>query len=36
MPEDLPKPEKSIQQIEKEQMEMLNVKAKKGKIMLDE
>lgn len=36
MPEDLPKPEKSIQQIEKEQMEMLKVKAKKGKIMLDE
>lgn len=36
MPEDLPKPEKSIQQIEKEQMERLNTKAKKGKIMLDE
>ena len=36
MPEDLPKPEKSIQQIEKEQMERLKVKAKKGKIMLDE
>ena len=29
MPEDLPKPEKSIQQIEKEQMERLKVKAKK-------
>ena len=36
MPEDLPKPEKSIQQIEKEQIERLKVKAKKGKIMLDE
>ena len=36
MPEDLPKPEKSIQQIEKEQMARLKAKAKKGKIMLDE
>ena len=36
MPEDLPTPEKSIQQIEKEQMERLREKAKRGKIMLDE
>lgn len=36
MPEDLPTPEKSIQQIEKEQMARLREKAKKGKIMLDE
>ena len=36
MPEDLPTPEKSIQQIEKEQMERLKDKAKKGKLMLDE
>lgn len=36
MPEDMPKPEKSIQQIEREQMERLRDKAKKGKIMLDE
>lgn len=36
MPEDLPTPEKSIQQIEKEQMERLRVKAKCGKLMLDE
>ena len=36
MPEDLPTPEKSIQQIEKEQMAKLKAKAKKGKIMLDE
>ena len=36
MPEDLPKPEKSIQEIEREQMERLKAKAKKGKIMLDE
>ena len=36
MPENLPTPEKSIQQIEKEQMERLKNKAKKGKIMLDE
>lgn len=36
MPEDLPTPEKSIQQIEKEQIERLKSKAKKGKLMLDE
>lgn len=36
MPEDLPTPEKSIQQIEKEQMARLKEKAKNGKLMLDE
>lgn len=36
MPEDLPVPEKSIQQIEKEQMKRLKAKAKNGKLMLDE
>ena len=36
MPEDLPTPEKSIQQIEQEQMARLKAKAKKGNIMLDE
>ncbi len=36
MPEDLPTPEKSIQQIEKEQMARLKAKAKKGKLLLDE
>ena len=36
MPENLPTPEKSIQQIEKEQMARLKAKAKKGKFMLDE
>ena len=36
MPEDLSTPEKSIQQIEQEQMARLKAKAKKGKIMLDE
>ena len=36
MPEDLPTPEKSIQQIEREQMARLKAKAKKGQIMLDE
>ena len=36
MPEDLPTPEKSIQQIEQEQMARLKAKAKNGKIMLDE
>ena len=36
MPEDLPVPEKSIQQIEKEQMQRLRKKAKDGKLMLDE
>ncbi len=36
MPEDLPIPEKSIQEIEREQMVRLRAKAKKGTIMLDE
>ena len=36
MPEDMPKPDKSIQQIEKEQMARLKAKAQKGKLMLDE
>ena len=36
MPEDLPTPEKSVQQIEQEQMARLKEKAKKGKILLDE
>ena len=36
MPEDLPTPEKSIQEIEKEQMDRLKAKAKAGKLMLDE
>lgn len=36
MPEDFPKPEKSIQEIEKEQMARLKAEAKKGMIMLDE
>ena len=36
MPEDLPRPEKSIQEIEREQMAKLKAKAKKGAIMLDE
>lgn len=36
MPEDLPTPEKGIQQIEKEQMERLQKKAKAGELMLDE
>lgn len=36
MPEDMQKPEKSIQQIEKEQMERLKAKARKGNMMLDE
>jgi len=36
MPEDLPTPEKSIAQIEKEQMKRLKQKAKDGKLMLDE
>ena len=36
MPEDLPTPQKSIQQIEKEQMARLKAKAQKGKLMLDE
>lgn len=36
MPEDLPTPEKSIQQVEKEQLARLKEKAKAGKLMLDE
>lgn len=36
MPEGLPTPEKSIQQVEKEQLERLKEKAKAGKLMLDE
>ncbi len=36
MPEDLPTPEKSIQEIEKEQMVRLKAKAEAGKLMLDE
>ncbi len=36
MPEDLPTPEKSIAQIEKEQMKRLKQKAKNGQLMLDE
>ena len=36
MPEDLPTPEKSIQEIEKEQMARLKAKAKAGNLMLDE
>ncbi len=36
MPEDLPTPEKSIQQVEKEQIARLKAKAKAGKLMLDE
>lgn len=36
MPEELPTPAKSIQQIEKEQMKRLRKKAKAGKLMLDE
>ncbi len=36
MPEDLPIPEKSIREIEREQMVRPRAKAKKGTIMLDE
>ncbi len=36
MPEDLPTPEKSIQQIEKEQLDRLKQKAKNNSLMLDE
>ena len=36
MPGDLPTLEKSIQQVEKEQLARLKVKAKAGKLMLDE
>lgn len=35
MPEDLTVLEKSIQEIEKEQMKCLKDKAKKGKLILD-
>lgn len=36
MPEDLPVPEKSVQEIEKEEIKRLKEKAKFGKLMLDE
>lgn len=36
MPEDLPTPEKSIAQIEKEQLQRLKQKAENGQLMLDE
>ena len=36
MPEDLPTPEKSIAQLEREQMERLKQKADDGQLMLDE
>ena len=36
MPEDLPTPEKGISELEKEQLELLKQKAKKGQLMLDE
>ena len=36
MPEDLPTPEKSIAQIEKEQLQKLKQKAANGQLMLDE
>jgi len=36
MPEDLPIPKKSIQEIEKEQMERLEAKARARKLMIDE
>jgi DNA-damage-inducible protein D len=36
LPEDLPTPEKSIGEIEKEQIKRLKEKAKSGKLMLDE
>ena len=36
MPENLPTPEKSIAQLEKEQMERLKQKALDGQLMLDE
>ena len=36
MPEDLPTPEKSIAELEKEQMKRLKEKAKSGQLMLDE
>ena len=36
MPEDLPTPDKSIAQIEKERLTELKLKAKKKPLMLDE
>lgn len=36
MPEDLPTPQKSIAQIEKEQLDVLKDKAKNGQLLLDE
>ena len=36
MPEDLPTPKKSVEQVEKDQMERLKQKDKDGKLMLDE
>lgn len=36
MPENLPTPEKSIQELEKEQLKRLKEKAKNGQLMLDE
>ena len=36
MPENLPTPKKSVQQVEKEQILRLKEKAKKGKLLLDE
>ena len=36
MPEDLPTPEKSIAQLEKEGLEILKKKAIEGQLMLDE
>jgi DNA-damage-inducible protein D len=36
MPEDLPTPEKSISQVEKEQLAELKRRAKKKPLMLDE
>ncbi|MCL2712006.1 MAG: hypothetical protein FWD37_01860 [Methanomassiliicoccaceae archaeon] len=36
MPEDLPTPEKSISQIEKEQLEILRRESEEGRLMLDE
>jgi len=36
MPEDLPTPEKSIAQLEREQMERLKQKAIDGQLILDE
>ena len=36
MPEDLPTPEKSIAQLEKEQLQRLKQQALDGQLMLDE